>query len=148
LVATGAVHLNAHEDMAFITVYFPDNVIAHINVNWLSPVKVRTTLLGGEKKMVVWNDLKADEKIKVYDRGVRVGNRHGVYELLVSYRSGDMWAPKVDQTEALKLELTHFIECIMNNRLSVNNGAAGYRVVKMLEAADLSVKQRGKLIEL
>ncbi|MGA3165858.1 MAG: Gfo/Idh/MocA family oxidoreductase [Terriglobia bacterium] len=148
LVATGAVHLNAHEDMAFITVYFPDEVIAHINVNWLSPVKVRTTLLGGEKKMVVWNDLEADEKIKVYDRGVEVGNSHGVYELLVSYRSGDMWAPKVDQTEALKLESAHFIECITNDRVPANDGAAGYRVVKMLEAADLSVKQRGKLIEL
>jgi predicted dehydrogenase len=148
LVATGAVHLNAHEDMAFITVYFPDEVIAHINVNWLSPVKVRTTLLGGEKKMVVWNDLEADEKVKVYDRGVEVGNSHGVYELLVSYRSGDMWAPKVDQTEALKLESAHFIECIMHDRVPVNDGAAGYRVVKMLEAVDLSVKQRGKLIEL
>jgi predicted dehydrogenase len=148
LVATGAVHLNAHEDMAFITVYFPDEVIAHVNVNWLSPVKVRTTLLGGERRMVVWNDLEADEKIKVYDRGVEVSNSHGVYELLVSYRSGDMWAPKVDQTEALKLESAHFIECIMNDRPPVNDGAAGYRVVKMLEAADTSVKQRGKLIEL
>jgi predicted dehydrogenase len=98
--------------------------------------------------MVVWNDLEADEKIKVYDRGVQVGNPNGVYELLVSYRSGDMWAPKVDQTEALKLESAHFIDCIMNDRLPLNNGAAGYRVVKMLEAADLSVKQRGKLIEL
>lgn len=148
LVATGAVHLNAHEDMAFITVYFPDDVIAHINVNWLSPVKVRTTLLGGEKKMVVWNDLEADEKIKVYDRGVQVGNRNGVYELLVSYRSGDMWAPKIEQSEALRLESAHFIDCIMNDRPPVSDGAAGYRVVKMLEAADLSVKQRGKLVEL
>jgi len=148
LTATGAVHLNGHEDMAFITVFFPDNVIAHINVNWLSPVKVRTTLVGGEKKMVVWNDLEVDEKIKVYDRGAEVGNRHGVYELLVSYRSGDVWVPKVDQTEALKLESTHFIDCIMNNRPPVNNGAAGYRVVKMLEAAEQSVKQRGKLVQL
>ena len=148
LTATGATHLNGHEDMAFITVFFPDNVIAHINVNWLSPVKVRTTLVGGEKKMVVWNDLEVDEKIKVYDRGAKVGSKHGVYELLVSYRTGDMWAPKVDQTEALKLESAHFIDCIMNNQPPVNNGAAGYRIVNMLEAAELSVKQRGKLVQL
>ena len=146
LVATGAVHLNGHEDMAFITVYFPGQVIAHINVNWLSPVKVRTTLLGGEKRMVVWNDLEADEKLKVYDRGVDVGSSDNVYELLVSYRSGDMWAPKVDQTEALKLESSHFIDCILHDRQPINDGAAGYRVVRMLEAADLSVKQRGKLV--
>ena len=77
-------------------------MIAHINVNWLSPVKVRTTLIGGEKKMLVWNDLEADEKIKVYDKGVQMNNREGVYDLLVSYRSGDMWAPQVEQTEALQ----------------------------------------------
>ena len=98
VTATGECHLNGHEDMAYITVYFPDKVIAHINVNWLSPVKVRTTLIGGEKKMLVWNDLEADEKLKVYDRGVSVGNGNGngtgVYDVLVSYRTGDMWAPK------------------------------------------------------
>ena len=77
-------------------------MLAHINVNWLSPVKVRTTLIGGEKKMLVWNDLEADEKVKVYDKGVEITNGEGVYDLLVSYRSGDMWAPKVEQTEALK----------------------------------------------
>jgi hypothetical protein len=80
-----------------MTLYFPENVIAHINVNWLSPVKVRTTLIGGEKRMVVWNDLEADEKVKVYDRGVDVTNREGVYELLVNYRSGDMWSPQLDR---------------------------------------------------
>ena len=90
VVATGETHLNSHADVAFITVYFPHNTIAHINVNWLSPVKIRTTLIGGEKKMVVWNDLEADEKVKVYDKGVRIDGRKGVYELLVSYRSGDM----------------------------------------------------------
>src|SRR5947208_8976396 len=101
LVATGQKHLNGLEDVAFITLYFPDNVIAHINVNWLSPVKIRTTLVGGEKKMLVWNDLEVDEKIKVYDRGVKMTGREGVYDLLVSYRSGDMWAPKIETTEAL-----------------------------------------------
>ena len=81
--------------MAFITVYFPGKIIAHVNVNWLSPVKVRTTLIGGRDKMLVWNDLEADEKIKVYDKGVHITSGEGVYDLLVSYRSGDVWAPKV-----------------------------------------------------
>ena len=146
--ATGATHLNSHEDTAYITVYFPDNVIAHINVNWLSPVKIRTTLLGGEKKMLVWNDLEADEKLKVYDRGVQVNNGSGVYELLVSYRTGDMWAPKIEQTEALKLESAHFIDCLLHDKTPVSDGAAGLRVVRMLEAADQSVAQRGRPVEL
>ena len=84
--ATGQTHLNGHEDIAFLTVYFPGKVIAHINVNWLSPVKVRTTLIGGEKKMLVWNDLEADEKIKVYDKGVDIKSREGVYQMLVNYQ--------------------------------------------------------------
>ncbi len=94
IVATGQTHLNGHEDVAFMTLYFPDKVIAHINVNWLSPVKIRTTLIGGEKKMLVWNDLEADEKIKIYDKGVEITSREGVYDLLVNYRSGDMWSPQ------------------------------------------------------
>src|SRR5262249_8154587 len=95
VTATGQAHLNGHVDVAFITLYFPHKTIAHINVNWLSPVKVRTTLIGGEKKMLVWNDVEMDEKIKVYDKGVQMSNGQGLYELMVSYRSGDMWAPRV-----------------------------------------------------
>src|SRR2546426_6078605 len=112
VIATGEAHLNGVVDIAFITIYFPGNTIAHLNVNWLSPVKVRTTLIGGEKKMLVWNDLEADEKLKIYDKGVQMNGRQGLYELLVSYRSGDMWAPRVDQAEALKVELAYFIECV------------------------------------
>ncbi|MGH9325167.1 MAG: Gfo/Idh/MocA family protein [Terriglobia bacterium] len=148
VVATGQTHLNGVEDIAFITMYFPRNIIAHINVNWLSPVKVRTTLIGGEKKMLVWNDLEADEKIKVYDKGVQVKNREGVYELLVSYRSGDMWAPKIEQTEALKLEAEYFVDCIERNETPVNDGEAGLRVVNMLQAAHQSLKQKGRAVEL
>jgi predicted dehydrogenase len=146
VVATGGRHLNGHADIAFITVYFPHNVIAHINVNWLSPVKVRTTLIGGEKKMLVWNDLEADEKVKVYDKGVQITNGEGVYELLISYRSGDMWAPKVEQTEALKAELAYFVDCIGSNQTPLNDGVAGLRVVKMLEAASESLKCRGEAV--
>jgi len=148
VVATGGRHLNGLTDLAYITVYFPGNVIAHINVNWLSPVKVRKTLIGGEKKMLVWNDLEADEKIKVYDKGVQMTNGRGVYDLLVSYRSGDVCAPRIEQTEALKVELEYFIDCILNDRTPFNDGAAGLRVVKILEAVDQSLKGRGRVISL
>jgi predicted dehydrogenase len=117
-------------------------------VNWLSPVKVRTTLIGGEKRMLVWNDLDADEKVKVYDKGVDITNREGVYELLVNYRSGDMWAPQLEQVEALRKELSYFVECINTRQEPFNNGVAGLRVVRMLEAASESLKERGVLVRL
>jgi predicted dehydrogenase len=157
VVATGEAHFNGRADVAFITVYFPGKTIAHINVNWLSPVKVRTTLIGGEKRMLVWNDLEADEKIRVYDKGLQLDNGHGnggeasgngLYELLVSYRSGDMWAPRIERTEALTVELGYFIDCLVKNQTPVNDGVAGARVVKMLEAADRSLHERGKEIPL
>lgn len=148
VVATGQGHLNGHEDVAYMTIYFPDKVIAHINVNWLSPVKVRTTLIGGEKRMLVWNDLEADEKVKIYDKGVDITNREGVYELLVSYRSGDMWAPQVEQVEALRKEMTYFVDCIDKGKTPFNDGCAGLRVVKMLEAASESLGKRGALVYL
>lgn len=148
IVATGQKHLNSHEDVAFMTLYFPDQVIAHINVNWLSPVKVRTTLIGGEKRMLVWNDLEADEKIKVYDKGVNITSREGMYELLVSYRSGDMWAPQLEQVEALRHELGYFVECVSSGKDPHNDGCAGLRVVKMLEAASESLNKRGELVYL
>jgi predicted dehydrogenase len=148
LVATGQKHLNGHEDIAFITLYFPDSVIAHVNVNWLSPVKVRTTMIGGEKKMLLWNDLEADEKIKIYDKGVDMNSREGVYELLVSYRSGDMWAPHLEQAEALKHELSYFINCIADGSTPINDGMAGLRIVRMLEASTKSLKDRGAVVYL
>jgi predicted dehydrogenase len=148
VVATGGNHLNGHADMAFITIYFPGSIIAHINVNWLSPVKVRTTLIGGRDQMLVWNDLEADEKIKIYNRGVEITNGEDLRELLVSYRSGDVWSPKCDQTEALKVELEYFIECILNDRTPHNDGVAGLRVVTLLEAAEQSLKHRGRVVTL
>jgi predicted dehydrogenase len=146
--ATGQHHLNGYEDIAFITVYFPNKVIAHINVNWISPVKIRTTLIGGEKKMLVWNDLEADEKLKIYDKGVDVKSQEGMYNLLVSYRSGDMWAPQVEQVEALKMELNYFIDCIREDTKPFNDGRAGLKVVRMLEAANESLSKRGELVYL
>jgi predicted dehydrogenase len=148
VVATGSSHLNHLADMAFITVYFPGNVIAHFNVNWLSPVKVRNTLMAGRDKMLVWNDLEPDEKIKVYDKGVEMTSGESVYDLLVSYRSGDVWGPKVDSTEALKVELEYFVECIREGKAPLNDGAAGLRVVRLLEAAEQSLQARGQLVAL
>jgi predicted dehydrogenase len=146
IVATGCAHVNGLTDVAYMTAYFPDNVIAHINVNWLSPVKVRTTLIGGEKRMLVWNDLEADEKIKVYDRGVQMSSREALHEILVSYRSGDMWSPKVETIEALKAELAYFVDCIENGLMPFNDGLAGLRVVRMLEAAGKSLKCKGEAV--
>jgi predicted dehydrogenase len=146
--ATGQKHLNGHEDVAYMTVYFPNKVIAHINVNWLSPVKVRTTLIGGENRMLVWNDLEADEKIRLYDKGVKIQNSSNVYDLLVSYRSGDMWAPQVERIEALEAEASHFVDCVKNDKKPANDGHAGRRVVQMLQAASQSVQNRGEAVAL
>jgi predicted dehydrogenase len=148
IAASGAAHLNGLEDMAYITIYFPNNIIAHISVNWLSPVKVRTTLIGGEQRMLVWNDLVVDEKIKIYDKGVSVTGEQSLYNLLVSYRSGDMWAPRIDQTEALRVEAEYFVDCILHDKRPFNDGQAGLHVVQLLEAANLSLRKRGQLINL
>jgi predicted dehydrogenase len=148
VAATGGNHFNDLADMAYITVFFPGNVTAHINVNWLSPVKVRTTLIGGRDKMLVWNDLEPDEKIKVYDKGVDITNGQSVYDLLVSYRSGDVWSPKVDATEALTVELGYFVDCILTGKTPSNDGVAGLRVVRLLEAAEQSLRNRGRVVAL
>ena len=147
--AQGLDHFKrGRENIAYVTVYFNTNTIAHFNVNWLSPVKVRQTLIGGSKKMLVRNDLEADENLRLYDRGVDMPrDKEGMYRLLVGYRSGDMWAPKIDHTEALKLELEYFIQAVRGGKLDLNGAEAGLRVVKMLEATDRSLK-KGKLIKL
>ncbi len=148
MIATGETHLTGHVDVAFLTVYFPGRVVAHININWLSPVKVRTTLIGGEKRMLVWNDLEADEKIRIYDKRAQVKRGKRVYDALVSYRLGDMWAPRLQQGEALTLAARHFVECILANRTPLSDGYAGLRVVRLLEAAEESLRQRGRVVEL
>ncbi len=147
VVATGIGHFGRGlEDVAYLTFYYDHNIIAHINVNWLSPVKVRTTLIGGEKKMLVWNDLEPDEKIKIYDKGVQVKTKEGKYNLLVDYRSGDMWAPKVDSTEALKLMAEKFVDYVENGGTIVNDGIAGLNNIKMLEAANKSLTNKGGMV--
>jgi predicted dehydrogenase len=136
------------EDVAYIAVHFDNGFIAHFHCNWLSPVKIRRTLISGDKKMLVWDDLESDEKIKIYDRGVEFKNAEGIHKLLVSYRSGDMYAPKVSNTEALKLEAEYFLESIEKNLEPFNGGEAGLRVVRMLEATDKSLKNAGGKIKI
>ena len=148
VAATGKAHVNGKEDTAYVTAHFRNNMIAHFNVNWLSPVKIRTTLIGGEKQMLVWNDLEPDEKIKIYDKGIKIQNGEGQYNLRVGYRSGDMHAPRIEQIEALKLECEYFIRCISNNEIPINDGHAGLRVVKMLDACNESIRQKGREVVL
>lgn len=147
--ATGHSHAPGQlEYAAFLTVYF-DTIIAHVNVNWLSPVKVRRTLVGGGGKMIVYDDLEAIEKIKLYDKGVTITeNPEDIHKMLVSYRTGDMWSPKVDETEALTLEAQHFVDCIERSQKPITGGMQGLELVRILEAADKSLRQRGAPQEL
>lgn len=148
LNATGMAHFNGMEDVAYITAFFQGNLIAHFNVNWLSPVKIRTTLIGGQKKMVVWNDLVADEKIRVYDRGVEMAGKELSYHARVNYRSGDIWVPRLEQGEALKVEAEYFVNCINEDMTPINDGQAGLRIVRMLEAIVTSLENRGEMVYL
>ncbi|MDZ8079535.1 MAG: Gfo/Idh/MocA family oxidoreductase [Nostoc sp. DcaGUA01] len=148
--ATGVSHVPGEpENLAYLTLFFDKNLIAHINVNWLAPVKIRRTLIGGSQRMIVYDDLEPSEKLKIYDKGITVnGNAESVYQMMIGYRTGDMWSPKLDVTEALNTEGLHFIDCIQKGDRPLTDGEAGLRVVRILEAATQSLKQQGKLIEL
>src|SRR5215203_3867126 len=147
--ATGISHVPGQpENVAYITLFFASAQIAHVHVNWLTPVKVRHTLIGGSEKMILYDDLEPSEKLKVYDKGINItpGRPEDVYKMLVSYRSGDMWAPKIDNTEALQTEALHFIDCIENRKRPETDGAAGLRMVNMIEAAEKSLRDRGNQV--
>lgn len=148
--ATGISHVPGQpENVAYITLFFPDRQIAHIHVNWLAPVKVRHTLIGGSEKMILYDDLEPSEKVKVYHKGITVSpGTEDVYKLLVSYRSGDMYAPRLDNSEALQREASHFVDCVENNKQPETDGPSGLRLVKMIEAAERSLRARGELVEL
>ena len=148
--ATGISNIPGQpENVAYITLFFSNPQIAHVHVNWLTPVKVRHTLIGGSEKMILYDDLEPSEKVKVYDKGVTVSQSpEAVYEMLVSYRSGDMWAPRLDATEALHTEALHFLNCITHNKQPETNGQAGLRLVQMVEAAERSLRGRGQLVEI
>jgi len=144
--AVGVNHFNGHEDVAYITVNFQKNLIAHFHVNWLSPVKVRRILIGGTKLMVVYDDMEPSEKVKIYDRGVDIKSQDSVYHVLVEYRTGNMFAPHVDQREALGLVVKDFLNSIRTSVKPVSDGHAGVNVVRILEAANASLKHGGQLI--
>jgi predicted dehydrogenase len=152
--ATGMSHVSGEpENIAYLSLFFESNLIAHIHVNWLAPVKVRRTLVGGSRKMIVYDDLEPSEKIKVYDKGITLNgnpqkNGERRYQALVGYRTGDMWAPHLDVSEALGREMREFVSCIERNETPTADGRAGLRVVRILEAASLSLAQRGRVIEL
>ena len=151
IAATGKNHFQGgKENIAYITAFFEGMLIAHINVNWLAPVKVRRTLIGGSRQMIVYDDMEITEKVKVYDRGVTINADHTepAYQERVGYRMGDMWAPMLDITEALRVEGQEFIEAIEKGRQPITDGEAGLQVVRILEAATESMKARGKLVEL
>ncbi|MCW5957232.1 MAG: Gfo/Idh/MocA family oxidoreductase [Pyrinomonadaceae bacterium] len=147
--AVGACHVgNGLEDIAYLTLFFEDDLIAHFHVNWLAPMKIRKTLIGGTKSMIVFDDTEASEKLKIYDKGIDVTTREGVYDTLVQYRTGDMLSPKIDQQEALAVGTRHFLDCIRDRTKPLTDGQSGINVVRILEASEYSIKNQGKLVYL
>ncbi|MFA6318969.1 MAG: Gfo/Idh/MocA family oxidoreductase [Elusimicrobiota bacterium] len=148
--ATGVSHVKGGMiNTAYLTAFFDNNLIGHIHANWLSPVKLRRTLIGGSRKMIVYDDTEVSEKVKVYDRGITVAESpEQVYHQLIGYRSGDMWAPHLDITEALQVEADHFTDCIQKKARPITDGEAGLRTVRLLEAATRSIKEHGRPVEL
>lgn len=147
--AVGSCHVgNGLEDIAYLTLEFENDLIAHFHVNWLAPMKIRKTLIGGTRSMIVYDDTEASEKVKIYDKGIDVTTREGVYDTLVQYRTGDMLSPKLEQTEALAVGTEHFIDCILNDKQPLTDGRAGLNVVRILEASEISIKDRGRMVQL
>jgi predicted dehydrogenase len=146
--ASGVNHFpGTPENLAFITLFYESGTIAHVNVNWLAPVKVRQILIGGSKKMITYDDLEPSEKIKIYDKGVSfTDDPQQIYEMRVGYRTGDMWAPKLDGTEALSVEGEHFVDCIANSTAPQTDGRLGLRVVELIEAATSSMRGKGETV--
>ena len=153
--ATGMSHVPGEpENIAHLTLFYDGTMFAHIHVNWLAPVKVRRTLIGGSRKMIVYDDLEPSEKIKVYDKGITINGsadadtvRPSVYRMLIDYRVSDMWAPYVDRTEALQTEASHFLRCIEHGEHPMSSGEDGLRVVRILEAATQSMAKQGRPLE-
>jgi len=142
--ATGADHTGSgFADVAYMTVHYDSNFIAHFHVNWLSPLKVRRNLIGGSRRMLVYDDMEPSEKVRVYDRGIQVTSQEGIYKALVDYRMGDMWSPKLELREALSVECEHFIDCVRFNKMPQSNGESGLAVVRILEAASRSMANEG-----
>jgi len=148
LAANGIANFNGKENLAHLCLYFNNNCFAHFHVNWVSPVKIRRIIVGGDRKMLVYDDMENFEKIKVYDSGVEFKSTESIHEALVQYRIGDMFSPKVNQTEALALGAKEFISAINEDRTPLTSGHDGLAVVRLLEAADISLANMGKIVEL
>jgi predicted dehydrogenase len=154
--AVGASHISREiEDVAYVTLYYPGHLLAHFHVNWLAPVKVRQMLVGGSKKMMLWDDIEPSEKIKVYDSGVTVKplpdgrpDKGEIYKTLIQYRTGDMYAPRLENIEALSRVVAHFLDCIESGKQPLTSGHVGLEVIRVLEAADRSMKMRGEAVAL
>jgi predicted dehydrogenase len=145
--AVGANHFDMKEDVAYITVKYSTNLIAHFNVNWLSPLKIRRILIGGDQKMIVYDDMEPSEKIKIYNKGVDVQSQENIRKLLIQYRMGDMLAPNIDPTEALASVCDDFVESCLHQRKPLCDGIAGLNVVRILEASQQSL-QRGQPVKI
>lgn len=148
--ATGIGHIAGQpENVAYLTLFYDDSLIAHVNVNWLAPVKIRRTLISGSRKMIVYDALEPIETLKIYDKGITTQpSEEDVFRLLIGYRTGDMYSPKIDGTEALMLEARHFIACCNDGSRPQTDGHSGLAVVRVLEAAAQSIAQRGSVVEL
>ena len=146
--ANGIANYNGRENLAHLCIYFKENTFAHFHVNWVSPVKIRRMIVGGDKKMLVYDDMENFEKIKVYNSGVDFKTTESIHEALVQYRIGDMFSPKISQVEALSLGAKEFISAIRENRQPLTNGHDGLAVVRILEASDKSIKNNGEIVEL
>jgi predicted dehydrogenase len=146
--ASGINHFpGTPENLAYITLFYDSGTIAHCNVSWLAPVKVRQILVGGSNKMITYDDLEPSEKIKIYDKGISFTNDpKQIHEMRVGYRTGDMLAPKIDGSEALRVEGDHFVDCIMNKKTPQTDGRLGLRVVELIEAATSSMRGRGETV--
>src|SRR5262249_38171393 len=138
------------ENLAYLSLFFEGPLMAHIDVNWLSPVKVRQTLIGGSRKMIVYNDKEITEKGKGYDRGStpHPPQNQKAHPVPVSYRTGDIWTPRLDTTEALRVEAEHLLDCIANGSRPFSDGRAGLEVVRILEAASRSMAEGGRPVDL
>jgi predicted dehydrogenase len=148
--ASGTNHFpETPENLAYVTLFYDSGTIAHANVSWLAPVKVRQILLGGSKKMIIYDDLDPSEKIKVYDKGVDfTDDPKKIEQMRVGYRTGDMWAPQLEVTEALRVECAHFVDCINTHKVPRSDGKLGLRVVEIIEAANRSMRNKGETVYL
>lgn len=149
LNAMGADHVGKGlEDVAYVHVNFGNNLIAHFHVNWLSPVKIRKVLIGGSKKMIVFDDMENSEKIKIFDTGIEIQNKDDEYQKLINYRLGDIYSPLLNNAEALSALIKDFINTIKTDAKPIASGLEGLKVVQLLEATQKSIKNNGKEISL